>query len=108
VSGKGLGKGGNAMGSGYNLPDGCYDSDLPGYYDEEETVELDCPECGRTFTTDVCYDRRDDDYQVTCETTDGGCGAEWSEYTPHGYCRAESAEMRDDDDRYDAQDHPRY
>lgn len=93
------------MGSGYNLPDGCYESDLPGYWEVDDTVTVDCPECGREFTTDVCYDsKRDKTYDVTCDKTDGGCGYEWEELTPKEAHRQEMAweraeEMRENRDR---------
>ena len=84
------------MGSGYNLPDGCYDSDLPGYHDYEETVSVICPECDREFDYDVYYDKRDETYGVECEKHYGGCGHKWSQYTPLGYRRAYTPDNYDD------------
>ena len=58
------------MGSGFNLPPGCYDSDLPGWHDVERDVDFECAneECGHEWTeVDVTVDSRGDhDVEANC------------------------------------------
>jgi predicted RNA-binding Zn-ribbon protein involved in translation (DUF1610 family) len=64
--------------SGYNLPPGCFESDLPGWDDTTLTVSADCPECGETHKGkyDGCGKVGvENDFDLTCEK----CGHEWVE-----------------------------
>jgi hypothetical protein len=56
------------MGSGWNLPPGCYESDLPGWHDVEVDMDFFCEECDHEWTeSDVTVDARGcDDVEATC------------------------------------------
>jgi len=46
--------------SGFNLPPGCRESDLPGYNDIEVTIAMTCQECNSEWNEeDVPVDARD-------------------------------------------------
>jgi hypothetical protein len=65
------------MGSGFNLPPGCYESDLPGYNDVDGEVEFECEtdDCEIvTFSEDCTWDSRDND--VTVSAICPGCNVE--------------------------------
>ena len=45
--------------SGFNLPDGCYESDLPGWHDIQTDVAFTCKECGHEWIEhDMTVDER--------------------------------------------------
>jgi hypothetical protein len=47
------------MGSGFNLPPGCYESDLPGWHDVEVDMDFFCSDCDHEWTeSDVTVDAR--------------------------------------------------
>jgi hypothetical protein len=50
------------MGSGYNLPPGCYESDLPGWNDVEVDIRFEC---------DATEDCGDWDQEVTVDSRGG-------------------------------------
>jgi len=56
------------MGSGFNLPPGCYESDLPGWHDVEVDMDFFCEGCDHTWTEeDVTVDARGcDDVEAEC------------------------------------------
>lgn len=63
------------MGSGYNLPDGCYESDLPGWGDKEVEGEFECPndkcQSEYAFSAEVLIDggyRNVQEVEVECPT----------------------------------------
>lgn len=87
------------MGSGYNMPDGVYESDIPGYFLVEEDGEATCDNCERDFTFLIVYDSKwDKTYDVVCDKAEGGCGHKWKELTPAEAHRQELAEMYADDE----------
>jgi hypothetical protein len=72
-----------AMGSGYNLPPGCYESDLPGWHDIEVDLDFCCDSCDREWTEhDVTVDSRGEDgLESECKE----CGQTTrTNYTPAG------------------------
>ena len=69
------------MGSGYNLPPGCYERDLPGYNDIEVDVDFTCSGCDAEWSeSDVTVDARGGhDVESTCPS----CGKTVTqEYNP--------------------------
>lgn len=68
------------MGSGFNLPPGCYESDLPGWHEVEDDVTFTCsnPECKHEWVeSDVTVDSRGGhDVEATCPK----CGTETTQY----------------------------
>jgi len=54
-----------------NLPPGCRDSDLPGYYDMEVAVDAYCDVCGDVTVEDVMVDSRGSEWEDQCPTE--GC-----------------------------------
>jgi hypothetical protein len=59
--------------SGYNMPDGCYESDIPGWYDEDTTAMVYCDDCQIDFEAEVTYNRGTESGDVTCPE----CNKEW-------------------------------
>ena len=61
------------LGSGFNLPPGCYERDLPGYYDIEADVDFICngtDGCGHKWTEeDASVDERG------CDGVEADCPA---------------------------------
>jgi hypothetical protein len=71
--------------SGYNLPDGCSDYDLPGYCDIEVCITAYCDACERDVVLeDVTVDGRGgSNWDADCPTE--GCDGELSGvYEPDG------------------------
>jgi DNA-directed RNA polymerase subunit RPC12/RpoP len=56
------------FGSGFNLPPGCYERDLPGYNDIEVDMDFFCSDCDHEWTeSDVTVDERGcDDVEAEC------------------------------------------
>lgn len=64
------------MGSGFNMPDGVYERDIPGYNDIEVTVPFTCgnEDCGMEWEeNDVPVDP---DCECDCEAVCPGCGTQ--------------------------------
>lgn len=89
------------FGSGYNLPPGCYESDLPGWHDTEVDIMFYCDAteaCGDWEEKDVTVDSRGGhDVEAECPvcgvTVTQEYGAPEPDYDDRDY-------DRDYDDRY--------
>lgn len=58
--------------TGWNLPPGCSESDLPGYHEIEVTIAYECDQCGgKGDMDDVSVDARGSEYEFECPTE--GC-----------------------------------
>jgi hypothetical protein len=58
---------------GYNMPDGCYESDIPGWDDEDTTAMVYCDDCQIDFEAEVTYNSGTESGDVTCPE----CNKEW-------------------------------
>lgn len=55
------------MGSGFNMPDGCYESDIPGWNDIEIDYLFSCEECNCEWEELVDVDPTSQcDFESTC------------------------------------------
>lgn len=75
------------MGSGYNMPPGCYESDIPGYNDIEMDVEFQCDneDCGNEWTeADVAVDPTSGghDVEAVCPECETLVKFEWEPCVP--------------------------
>jgi hypothetical protein len=65
---------------GYNLPDGCYERDLPGYYAKDVTVEVTCVGCGHSWEEEWSVETPGDyDADESCEKCGGSAKGEVGE-----------------------------
>lgn len=77
--------------SGWNLPPGVSDYDLPGYCEIEVTISVHCDTCGQ-------------DGDLEDITVDSRGGSEWEAECPNPECSAILKGMYEPDDDYDYDD----
>ena len=58
------------MNSGYNLPHGCFERDLPGYNDIVVEVTIKCESCGKSWDEEIEVDPSGSEFYTEC----GSCG----------------------------------